>query len=445
MKYRQFCTMLLMAGLFISHSALAGVWEWWTKRFQGELQYLEQIDYWGNSTTQLPQGLLGIKYNCSFVEGGPQWDMKGHSMGGVLPVIKGDFGPQGGILLDPRASGRAVFHEVQISYGITDPIDVYIKIPFLHLDVNLDPLYESRGLAKMIFGETLEDFYETIEEFGRPRPARHYETNGVEIGDINFGFSWQYLRNTFFGGSLTFKVFAPTGRLADPDRQIYLLLGPELDAGKGAWGMGVSASFDWRIPYKRLKHIIFSGALEFQQRFPYKRTFPHFTKPDYSKIANLGPEALMGIQSFFPDVSEDAGRSYTIYPGSIFITMASIHLDVLGLIANIPGALTGGLEYDYIAVMPSIVKGLHAPADQMVSSTLFSGGATEHHLILGAESSALFALSIPLRLKFKYEWMVAGTNALRLINNWGFGVELYLPIDISAIEKKQRNVSSAEK
>ena len=425
---------IFICSLFSEYS-YAGIWQWWTKRFQAELKYLDKIDFWGNATTQLPKGLLGIKYNCNFVKGGVQWDMKGNSMGGVLPVIIGDFGPQGGIKLDPRATGGAAFHSVQISYGISDAVDFYIKIPFMHLKVDLDPVYEVRGLASIIFGQTLEDFYKTIETFGRPRPSYHYETNGVEMSDIDFGFSWQYLRNSFFAGSLTLRVYAPTGRLANPDRQIYLLLGPELDAGKGSWGFGLSAAYDARIPYKRLKYIVFSAEMDVQQRLPYKRTFPHFKKPDYSKVQNFGNDVVAGLKSFFPDVSADAGRKYTIYPGTIFGLMASMHVDVGGVIANLPGALDAGVEYDYIAVMSSIVKGLHPAADAMMSSTLFAGGATEHHLQVGVSTSALMALSIPLRLKFKYEWMFAGTNTLQLVDNWGFGVELYLPIDIGSIEK----------
>ncbi len=412
---------------------------WWTRRFQAEMDYLDRTDYWGNATSQLPKGLLGIKYDCNFVKGGDQWDMKGHSMGGVLPIIDGDFGSMGAIRLDPRASGGAVFHSLQVSYGITDAWDVYIKIPFMHLNVNLDPVYESRGVASALFGTTLEDFYRTIEKFGRPRPQKHYETNGVEMSDIDFGASWQYYRSRYFAGSLTGRIYAPTGRLANPDRMIYLLLGPELDAGKGGWGLGFSAAFDLRMPIPRriMRYIsiLFSGEADFQQRFPYHRHFPHFTKPDYSSIARYGPQAMAGIQSFFPDVSEDAGREYTVYPGSIFGLMASTQITLFR-------GLDIGIEYDYIAVMPSIVKGLHAAADQMISNTLFSGGSTEHHLQFGLSTSALMALSIPVTLRVKYDWMFGGTNTLPLVDNWAFGVEVYIPIDLpdeEALKKARAN------
>ena len=416
-----------------------GGWNWWKNRFQAEMDYLDRTNYWGNSTTQLPKGLLGIKYSCNFVQGGDQWDMKGHSMGGVLPLIDGDFGSMGAIRLDPKATGGAVFHQVQVSYGITDAWDVYVKIPFMHLNVKLDPMYESRGVASALFGNTLEDFYKTIEKFGRPRPQKHYETHGVEMADIDFGVSWQYYRSKYFAGSLTGRIYAPTGRLANPDRMIYTLLGPELDAGKGGWGLGFSAAFDVRMPIPRniLKYIdiILSGEVDFQQRFPYHRRFPHFTKPDYSSIASWGTDAVSGIKSFFPDVSEDAGRQYTVYPGSIFGLMSSVQF-------NIYRALSLTVEYDYIAVMPSIVKGLHAAADQMMGSTLFAGGATEHHLQFGVATGALFALSIPLRLTAKYEIMFAGTNTMPLTHNWTFGIEMYLPIampDEEALKKAKAN------
>jgi len=96
-----------------------GAWDWWSNRFRAELDYLDRIDYWGNATSQLPKGLLGLKYHCNFVKGGEQWDMKGNSMGGVLPVIDGDFGDSGAIRLDPRATGGAVFHEIQEDLGIS--------------------------------------------------------------------------------------------------------------------------------------------------------------------------------------------------------------------------------------------------------------------------------------------------------------------------------------
>lgn len=403
----------------------SGAWDWWKNRFQAEMDYLDRTDYWGNATSQLPKGLLGIKYSCNFVQGGDEWDMKGHSMGGVLPLIDGDFGSMGSIRLDPRATGSAVFHSIQVSYGITDAWDVYIKVPFMHLDVTLDPMYESHGAASALFGNTLEDFYRTIEKFGRPRPYRHYETDGVEMADIDFGASWQYYRSKYFAGSLTGRIYVPTGRLANPDRMIYTLLGPEIDAGKGGWGLGFSAAFDVRMPIPKriMKYIgvLLSGEVDFQQRFPYKRRFPHFTKPDYSSIASWPTEAISGLQSFFPDVSEDAGREFTVYPGSIFGLMASTQVSIFR-------ALDITVEYDYIAVMPSIVEGLHAAADQMMGSTLFAGGTTEHHLQVGVGTSALMALSIPIRLSVKYDWTFAGTNTMPLIHNWAFGVEMYLPV-----------------
>jgi len=400
-------------------------WNWWSNRFQAEMDYLDRTNYWGNATSQLPKGLLGFKYSCNLVQGGDQWDMNGHSVGGVLPLIDGDFGSMGSIRLDPRATGGAAFHSIQVSYGITDAWDVYIKIPFMHLKVDLDPMFESSGAASALFGTTLEDFYKTIEKFGRPRPKRHYETSGVEMADIDFGASWQFYRSKYFAAALTGRVYVPTGRLANPDRMIYALLGPELDAGKGGWGLGFSAAFDVRmpIPKKTLKYIdiILSGQVDFQQRFPYKRRFPHFTKPDYSSIASWPAEATAGIQSFFPDVSDDAGREFTVYPGSIFGMMASTQFTFFR-------ALTVGVEYDYIAAMPSIVKGLHDAGWKMMSSTLFAGGVTEHHLQIGLSTGALMALSIPLVLRAKYEWMFAGTNTMPLTHNWSFGFEMYLPV-----------------
>jgi hypothetical protein len=144
------------------------------------------------------------------------------------------------------------------------------------------------------------------------------------------------------------------------------------------------------------------------------------------------------MQQFFPDMSEDAGREFTVYPGSIFGMMASMAIDVFHA-ADIV------VEYDYIAVMPSRISGLHAAANQMMATTLFAGGTTEHHLQIGLGTSALFALSIPNRLSVKYEFMFAGTNTPQLVDNWSFGVGMFIPIGLPDEESLRKAAGTDKK
>jgi hypothetical protein len=398
--------------------------EWYKEFFEREMNYIGRSDYWGAVTSQLPKGYLGITYQFNSVEAGGFWDGKGNRGSRLVDPIELDMGAIGGVRMDLRPGGHAFYHKFQISYGILGNFDAYVTIPFIEMETYFDPVYEVRGaLPSQVFGTTLDQFFRNLERLGRPRPKLRFSTNGPELNDVEFGVSWNYYKAKHFSGALTFRCAAPTGKIANEDNWLDLMLGPEIDRGNGSWLIGFSAGFDVRLP-DVMDFVTFSLQVDVNQALPQKRKIPHFTKPDEAyrnMLKAVDPEVGSYIDTFFPDLSAYGGQTFTIWPGTFFGGMASVNIDLQ--------AIGLSLEYDYVTLQPAVLRDVPEAALSAIGEARAAAGMTEQHLVIGAGTGALMAAYIPLVIKGGYDWNIGGTNGLVKSNNWSVGASLYVPLN----------------
>jgi hypothetical protein len=432
------------------------IWKRYTEFFDKELGHIGDVGFWGAVTSQLPKGYVGINYTVNIVGAGGFYGELGEREHVLIPPIELDLGPGiGGFKLDLRPRGGAQYHGFTFSYGITGNFDFFLDMSWIDMVAEFDPILSSQGILPSLMlgcesGKcTKEHLFATLERLGHPRPALRFSTNGWEMGDTSFGFSWNPYKSKYFAMSLTLKVMAPTGKIADPDRQLELLLGPEIDRGSGGWGIGMLQGYDVRFP-GFMDFLTMSFQTDWMVNLPQKRRLPHFLKQDIafkeqliSKAAAVDADAAAEVKtyldSFFPDLFADSGKTFTVVPGLSWGAEVSANIDLAAL-----GASVG---YGYRILMPATIRDLPPAAAAAIGNLRAVVGTTEHHLSFGIGTGALMAAYIPAVIKVGYDWMFAGSNALYLSPNWKVGVSLYLPINApkrKVLTQQEKDLRKAE-
>lgn len=414
------------------------VWKRYQEFFDAELEHIGQVGFWGAVTSQLPKGYLGVTYQLNIVGAGGNYGGVGERDRTLVPPIELDLGKEiGGFKLDLRPRGGGKIHGFTFSYGILGNFDAFLDMAWWDLTTEFDPVIQSRGILPSLFlgceaGTcTKENLFATLERLGHPRPAMKFSTHGLEMNDTSFGFSWNPYKSKYFAMSITLKVMAPTGKIADPDKQLELLLGPEIDRGSGGWGIGMLQGYDFRFP-GFMDFLTVSFQTDWMVNLPQKRRLPHFLKQDVAfkqslinKAASVDPDAAAEVKSYidsyFPDLYADSGKQFTVIPGLSWGAE---------LTANVDLAVVGAsLSYGYRILMPATVRDLPPAAQEAIGNLRAVLGTTEHHLGFGIGTGALMAIYIPAVIKVGYDWNFGGVNSLWMSPNWKIGVSLYLPLN----------------
>jgi hypothetical protein len=402
-------------GSFISH-------------IEKEFERIEQMDLYGSSA-MLPEGVLTIKYEFTHLYANKRFDGNGNKVA-AIPIVSFGDETKKYLALDLGLSGEGGSHLFQISYGITDPLDIYVELPFQYMTVKMnprldpiddagnviDPMLGSLFKVKDTKGLTGEQFLCLLPEtVGRPTPATYYHTDWA-AGDINGGFSWNYYRTKRFSAALTSKLFFPTGDLADPNQSLIFATGPQLDVGNGGWAFGVTHTYDLRL-FKPNDWFDLIGTFELYTSygFPQERNYPtNFSKPNPVVMSLLDPAGI-----YFPDLSglKEKGK-YTYTPGfstdSTFSLHASVAFMSLAVGYNIAYAQEPEIEGDQNFI--AMVKGLE-----------LLGQSTIHTLEVGG-GVALFPLYIPAVISVSYKKMFAGRNALIFDDFIKITIQAYAPL-----------------
>jgi len=391
-----------------------------------EIVRISNMDIYG-VTAQLPKGYMAIKWDWGMVKATRRFDENRHVVPGVPPIEFSDAHGKKLISLDLGLQGKGGGHTIQVSYGITDPLDWYIEIPFTYMDVSFNP--QTRPVDDQgnkidptlagLFGVkdpknyTGVDFFRTtLPMLGRPTPAVRY-VGSWKLGDINTGFSWNYYRTYRMSCAITPRIYFPTGKIADANNSLLYATGPELDVGVGGWGVGATQGYDFRIyQFPPWLDLITSSELTIAYYFPQKREYPtNFPKPS-PQVSAIDPTGSM-----FPDLSGLHGK-FTYWPGFSVDWTAQLQIQVaiLGL----------GVAYGvHFAQEPEI----HGDARfvQMVKGLQLLGEQTYHMIQTGVILN-LLALYVPLEVAFQYKRMVDGRNAIIFDNFFQITFKGYIPI-----------------
>lgn len=404
-----------------------GIFKRYERYMNRQIQRVSNMDLYG-VTAQLPKGYLAVKWDWGVVKANRRYDNRRHITPGVPPIEFSDGDGNKQVSLDLGLTGRGGGHTIQVSYGITDPLDWYIEIPFTYMDVRFDPIAlevdedgnRMQPMLGKVFGISNPKKYSgtdflkyTLPALGRATPAVRYKGKWV-LGNINTGFSWNIYRTHRMSAALTPRVYLPTGRVANPDDSLLYGTGPELDVSVGGWGLGFTQGYDFRI-WQLPGWLDFIASSEFTAAywFPQKREYPsNFVKPAPA-VAQLDPTGSM-----FPDLIGLKG-TFTYWPGWSVDWTASLNVQI--------AILAVGVGYGvHFAQEPEI----HAdPGFVTMVRGLELLGEQTYHMIQAGVSVNLLAVYVPLEIAFQYKKMVDGYNAIIFDDFYQITFKTFIPIN----------------
>ena len=405
--------------------------EWWggDTGYRGWLR--SEIERIGNDydlygvSAQLPAGYLKFKWDYGWLTADSRFDRHGNRGPVINPLTFEDNGEtQIDVALDVSGSGHG--HTFQSSYGITDPLDWYIEVPFTAMNLSLNPrvnpvdndgnfIGETAAVALGITDRTAYNeeafLYETLPALGRPAPAVNYNGRWL-LGDINTGFSWNFFRNERFSSAYTGRVYLPTGHIPSPESSLTYATGPQPDIGVGGWGVSSTSGYDLRLYKHSWIDIILSHELGFGYFFKQSRPYPtNFTTPGIDPLdAGIDP----GLAA---DLSNLEGEfDYT--PGFNLTWAAQLNMSV---------AIFGlGVAYGWQYSQEPVIEGDEAFIS-MVEAMELLGASAINEVQLGA-SVNLLPLYIPANVGLTRRIVVGGRDTLAWSNFWQLTVETIVPM-----------------
>jgi hypothetical protein len=406
-----------------------GLPDWWAGSggyrgwLRSELERLGDYDLYGVSA-QLPAGYLKLKWDYGWLTANARFDRYGNR-GPIINPLTFDVNDatQIDVALDVSGSGNG--HTFQSSYGITDPLDWYIEVPFTSMNLNLNPRVRTIDEDGNYIGSAAAAFlgvsdrtayneeaflYDTLPALGRPAPAVGYDGRML-LGDINTGFSWNFFRNSRFSSSYTGRVYLPTGHIPSPESSLTYATGPQPDIGVGGWGVSSTSGYDLRL-YKHSYwiDIILSHELGFGYFFKQSRPYPtNFTEPD-PDAAELDPGLAADLSNLEGDFDYTPGFNLT------WAAQLNISAAIFGL----------GVAYGWQYSQEPVIEGDEAFIS-MVESMELLGASAINEVQLGA-SINLLPLYIPASVGITRRIVVGGRDTIAWSNFWQVSVEAFVPM-----------------
>jgi len=407
----------------------------WSGFLEQEITRIGAMDLYG-VTSQLPQGYMSVKWDWGTIKAKNRYNDK-RRLGPVMePIAFTEPSGNEVVNIDLGLKGEGGGHTFQVSYGITDPLDWYIEVPFTYMNVSFNPRVadirdKDGNVVKDAQGRPLKvmpkyanalgatdpatfnecDFlHRTLPALGRPTVATGYKGDWM-MGDINTGFSWNIYRTPRFSVALTPRVFLPTAKLPSPNNDILYGTGPALETGVGGWAAGFTQGYDVRLfKWSYWIDIIASTEFTTSYAFPQQREYPtNFVVPSSAAQA-LDPMS-------FPDLSDLEG-TFTYTPGwSIDWTVQlQVQLAILGLAAGYGRTY---MQEPELLGDPDFVR--------MARGLELLGQQAMEGIQLGA-SISLLPLYIPLDLGLQWRKVVDGYNTIVMDDFFQITLKGYLPL-----------------
>jgi len=412
-----------------------GWWDSYSAYVDRRVREVEKnaTQYWGTHTVTIPNRIFSAK----FIWNGKRVDSRYQRDGSLGPIIApivfdDPFGVplfntlwgQDFARVDLDVHGKGAGWLFTFFYGLTDPVDLYVTLPFQSAEVWLDVRF-TPGTSQLLTElnqaipaipalTTLEDFYRLIEKLGRPRPNTHYKSKGWELADIHFGFLYNWLRNDIVSLLVKPRVVLPTARVASANNALIYALGPEIDAGRRAFGLGLANRVDVRAP-KPFHWINWGMSVDYTYSFRTSRDSPRFHKPDpvYQQVLDA-----IGFKSeYFPDLSGLEEDYYVTYGHSLeLVTTLMFQTDYFGV----------GAGYGFVWGQKPYVD-TSSPAFLDLLEVLNAYPENELHSVSALANVPLFNFGIPLVFSFEARFPVAGVSSLYYEQDLKADVQLFIP------------------
>ena len=383
-------------------------------RYTQDMFLSGEIDLWGSSAT-VPQGFLVGAFGWGTMRPGGRFS-ENRQEEDLLPILEvpdpfNDDGKWHFFRFDFRASGSAQGYFAGFMYGITDNLMVGVNTMWTVLHIRIDPIFEP-GSSQNLGVATLDEFYTLLELLGRPRPKLRYDSDVVDFGDTTLSATWNYFRNDWFSTGFTTNLFIPTAHRADPDQSLIFGLGPDIDSGNSAWGLGLVKMFDFRPP-KPLNVVTFSFGLEGAAFLQSKRKSPNFYKPNQDVWDYMSAQ---GVElDFLPDLSDMDSHYYYTPPPWVAVSA--------GIGAG-PISVTYRHGWGFEASFESNSPGFRAMLDEIGLV-----GTGDDGKIIVAASLPLTPLYLPALVQFRTEYQTDGRNNIIFRDIYQLGVGFFIPIN----------------
>lgn len=380
-----------------------------------EIEDNNDLLLWGRLPMRQPADTLGARISYQYRRIDSVYDANGAESKNLGRFVVPDpFSSSGDFLaVSPSLHGRIHRINLEASYGLTDSLTWYGRLPLQEEEMWLDFDFVA-GSSAAIGIRTVDDWFLALEQLGRPAPVRRYRSTTWELGDMETGVSWNYLRSSPAYLTLAFRGFVPTGRLADPNQALIYGLGPQIDVGRGSFGAGVTHRVDYFFPVaSRWLGVVLEANYDFV--FVGKRRTPHFLKPDptfYSQLDRLGVDKRL-----FPDLSHSPDYYY-VTPGSQFDYLAgvSMRFHYFGVGAGFT------TEWDE---QPKI------HGDSEIKALLDATNAypaRTRTAVVGEVGVPLTPLYVPGIVGLSFHYPVSGRNVLREEDNFSAQLQLFFPL-----------------
>lgn len=391
----------------------SGYWHYIKKQAQ-ELKARED-DFWGVQSLTCPEGVFSLKLITNCKRATERYRDDGSKGPIISPISFPDpFGTSNDFMnvnIDMKGSGCG--YVFRLFYAVNDPLDVFINFQFQNEDLEMNVKFQP-GTSSQIGIRTEEDFYRLLELLGRPRPKTRYKSDSLELADTDAGILYNYFRNDYFSAMVKPRVFFPTGRLADPNSALIFALGPQIDVGKGSYGLGLTHNFDLRPP-EPFKWLIFATNINYVYYLRGKHPSPKFLKPDPTAkefLENIGFES-----DYFPDLS-DLNSYYYVTPGHNLEAVANLMFSksFLGI----------GVGYGYLWSQKPIVETSSEEFKKMMD-VLNSYSESEAHAISLIVALRLFYFNIPAMLNLEARYPLGGRNYFVFEDDYKLDFQVFFP------------------
>ena len=372
-----------------------------------KLDHALELDLYG-TTAQLPAGVISVKYQYRYIVADERFDSF-KERGDLLPEVSFTDGDGEEIVsVNLNGKGRGTVHLFQFSLGLTDPIDFFTEISWADVRTELAPTARFGSTLSALGLEDYEDLKQLLVLLGRPPPNEVFDTDGLEFGDVQAGFSWNWYRGPEWSFSTVTSAFFPTGEIADANNDINFALGPELDRGAGGYQLLWVNNVDYR-PAWLDKKLILSMEIDYKYTFPYDRPTPSsFTEPNSVVVALL--ELIEFDSEFFPDLT-DIEPEFEWAPGQ--------SIDALAIVAVEPSKyLTVAAQYGFNYAEAVEISSSSLEFVQLVEALELTGENYTHAVSLTAAPNMInlgqdfLGVPLPFLLSFVWERPFAGKNAI---------------------------------
>ena len=380
-----------------------------------EIERGNDLLLWGRLPMRLPSQTLAARLGFEHRRIDSIFDSTGelHDNLGRF-TVPDPFGSSRNFLtVEPTFHGIIDRLNLEASFGVTDSLTWFGRVPMQREELWLDFDFEA-GTSSALGIRTTRDWFQTLENIGRPAPRHYYRSKALELGDVETGLSWNYSRSSAAYLSLAGRVSFPTGRLADPNEALIYGLGPQIDDGRGSYGVGLTHRVDFFLPL-RTRWIGLVLETSYDYYFKGKRRVPHFLEPDPTFRAQLD---RIGVdEAYFPDLS-DANDYYYVTPGSQFDYLAGVSLrfHYFGVGAGFTTAWSQEPELEGDREMLELLDATDAYRAQTRMA------------VVGEIGVPLSPIYVPGVVSLGFRYPVGGRNALQDEDNATAQIELFFPL-----------------